>query len=125
MIDGTATGAGIAGGIASLAYAVKLLVEARKESRGERGKPSPAVSDAAAANSLLLAALQEERTEVRRLSSEVESLRQSNSALYADMQRQRREYEGELQQLRLQMLDLTDRLEELQSRIRDGLPPQS
>lgn len=122
MIDSVATGSGIAGGLASLAYAAKLFVEARKESRAQRATPSAAVSDAATANSLLLAALQEERTEVQRLSAEVEALRQSNSNLYEDMMRQRREYERELQILREQMGELTTRLEQLQSRIRTDLP---
>jgi chromosome segregation ATPase len=122
MADPIATGGGIAGGIVSIAYATKLFVEARRESRATRNAPSAAVTDAAAANSLLLAALQEERTEVQRLSQEVEALRQANTRLYDDMRRQRTEYEQELQVLREQMGELTDRLEHLQSRIRDGLP---
>lgn len=120
MID-PSTGGGIAGGVAAIAYATKLFVEARKEARatGTNGT-SAAVSDAAAANSLLLAALQEERGEVQRLSDRVDALQKENGDLYAQMQRQRRDYDAELQAMREQLAGLTTQLEALQARIRAG-----
>lgn len=127
MTPDVLTGSGIAGGAVSLAYAVKLIVEAKRENRG-----TP-VADAAAANSVLLSALQEERGARAALADEVDELRQANGDLYEHVQRQRREheaeirdmrqqYEQELQSMREQLLHLTGQLEDLQTRIRAGLP---
>lgn len=123
VVDGDPSAyAGIAGAVAATAYAIKMLADSRRESRTAGGKASTAVADAAEANGILLGALQEERAEVQRLSTEVEALRQSNTQLYRDMQQQRREYERELQGMRDQLLQLTGQLEDLQTRIRAGLP---
>lgn len=123
MIETILTGGGVGGLIVAAAYAYQQFRASRREDHAQpRVAATSAVTDAAAANSLLLAALQEERVEVQRLSGEVENLRLSNAKLYEQMRSQRSQYEHEIATLRQQVSEFSDRLTELQTRLREDPP---
>jgi chromosome segregation ATPase len=117
----TAVG-GVGGALASGAYALKMLVEARVEARkNSADMRSTPVSDAATANAILLSALQEERAETQRLSRRVDELQEDNAELHAQIARQRRDYEAEIRELRGQIAEFAAKLENLQMRIQNDM----
>lgn len=123
MIETVLTGGGLAGLIIAVGYAGKQAVDFYREHNASAGSPSQEVTDAVATNAMLVTALKEERTEVQRLSDRVNDLEQQNIGLYDKMRIQREHYEAELQELRGQLKHVSDRLQEMQERLRNEMPP--
>lgn len=136
MIDPSTalTGGGAASLVLAVAYGLKQAADWwQTRDASERGDKTAAVTDAGAANALILASLRDAQEREAQLSGQVEELRAQNSRLYETMRQQRKdhdremaamraEYETEISELRKQVDDFSERLADLQRRLR---PDQS